>query len=387
MSDTTFEYKNVPIGKIELDLVSVDAKEARGVAQGSDYIVHGGKVRGIVIDGESIKPTGRFWTSLYSRFGLNKAFFKFFEYEEVFQRVAEVDPTGMVRICIERKSTGDKKLLAATGLNKPVVVYDDLMELLHKFNVQEGIKYADGVVTSTHQPRIGKSKFELAGDTFQNQFEMHTPIDGFGQPNVYLSLLRQICSNGMVGYARSFRTTLALGAGGDNIDFTLGRTLDSFNNDEGYAVLRERFESGAKSWASLREQQQLYKLLLGVQGDKKLNQKLGGGNASAGQILMKQYEGMTGNPFELYQRDPNVLSDKRQTALPVQCRVYDMMNFATEMSTHNLTTYNARKLQAWVGSMLNGEYDLEGSCDEFDSFKGHFIKEAVEEVKAETDSK
>lgn len=373
-SSKEFEYKNLSIGKIELDLV--DSKQAVGVSQGTDYLFHGGtKVRGVIIDGESITPSDRFWTSLYSRFGLNKSFFRFFDHQEVFQRVAEVDATGMIRVCIERDlNTGDSQLLAATGLNRPVVIYDDLLEILDKFNVQEGIKYHNGIVTSTHTPRVGASQFQLAGDKFSNKFVLHTPIDGFGSPNVYLSLLRWVCSNGMVGYANSFRTSLALGSGGDNIKYTLTRVLDSFNNDEGYAVLRERFEMAARSHASLREQQELYGILLGLQNDKKLSTKLGGGNASAAEILLKRYEDMTGKPYEMYSREPNMLSDKRQTTLPVECRVYDMMNFATELSTHSLTTGNARQLQAWVGNMLSGEYDLEDSCDQFDSFRDFFVK-------------
>jgi hypothetical protein len=167
---------------------------------------------------------------------------------------------------------------------------------------------------------------------------------------------------------------LALGAGGDNIKYTLTRILDSFNNDEGYAVLRERFNVASRSFASLREQQQLYGILLRLQNDPKLKAKLGGGNASAAEILMKRYEDMTGKPYDLYFREPNMLSEKRQTALPVECRVYDMMNFATELATHSLTTSNARGLQAWVGNMLSGEYDLEESCDQFDTFRDFFVK-------------
>jgi hypothetical protein len=376
MSGKSFEYKNLPVGDIELDLVKPE--DARGVSQGSDYLYHGGSmVRGIVIDGESIQPTDRFWTSLYARFGLNKSFFKFFDHTEVFKRVADVDATGMVRVCIERNPTGSDQLLAATGLNKPVVVYDDLMELLDNFGVKEGISYHNGIVTSNHQPRVGSNAFTLAGDKFSNKFVLHCPIDGFGNPNVYLSLLRWICSNGMVGYANSFKTSLALGAGGDNIRYTLTRTLDSFNNDEGYAVMRDRFETAANSHASLREQQSLYRILLKLQNDPKLKQELGKGSASAGEVLMKRYEDMTGRPYDIYFREPNMLSEKRQRTLPVECRVYDMMNFATELATHNLETGNARQLQAWVGNMLSGEYDLEDSCDQFDQFRDFFVNEAV----------
>jgi hypothetical protein len=369
----SFEYKNVPVGEIGLDLITDEEEQSK--------IIHGGtKIKGVVIDGESIAPTSRFWTSLYARFGLNKAFFRFFDHAEVFQRVAEVDTTGMVRVCIERRGTGDSRLLAATGLNKPVVIYDDLLELLDKFNVQEGISYHNGIVTSTHEPRVGATKFSLAGEDFSNKFVLHCPIDGFGNPNVYLSLLRWVCSNGMVGYANSFRTILALGAGGDNIRYTLSRTLDSFSNDEGYAILRDRFETAANSHASLREQQQLYSIIMQLQNDPKLKQTLGGGSASAAEVLAKRYEDMTGKPYDLYYREPNMLSEKRQRTLPVECRVYDMMNFATELATHNLSEGGGRELQAWVGNMLSNDYDLEDSCDQFDGFRDFFIQQQAEQA-------
>lgn len=37
--------------------------------------------------------------------------------------------------------------------------------------------------------------------------------------------------------------------------------LDGFSSDEGYETLRQRFESAAKSWASVSEAQSLYRLI------------------------------------------------------------------------------------------------------------------------------
>src|SRR5260221_348195 len=72
-----------------------------------------------------------------------------------------------------------------------------------------------------------------------------TPIDGFGRPSVYLSLLRLVCSNGAVGYSPAFRSELSVGKGDDGVAFALTRVLDGFNNEDGYAALRQRFESAA----------------------------------------------------------------------------------------------------------------------------------------------
>jgi hypothetical protein len=393
--DTTpqksFEYKTLPLNQVQLDLVKMEdmTPEQRQTAQGSDYLFQGGKmVKAVVIDGEPIAPSARFWSSLYSRFGLNKAFFKFFDHQEVFDRIVEREANSKIRVTIENDVvTGDKRLLAATGTNKPVIVYDDLMEVLQQFRLEGKVGYSDGVITTTHTPVIGASEFKIGGDKFTNKFVLHAPVDGFGQPNFFLSLLRLICSNGAIGWANAFKTTLQLGSGQDSVSYTLRRALEGFTNDEGFAVMRDRFETAQSSWASLREQQQLYKLLIRLQNDSKLRSGVGIENVTNGPLLgfdreewlknpgsvLKAYEGVTGNPFEIYFRDPNVMSFKRQRSLPVQCRVYDLMNFATELATHHVNEHHARMLQAWVGEMLSSEYDLEGSCDRFDQFRDMFI--------------
>lgn len=370
-----FEYKHVPVSAIQVELTPFsEAEKAETVAQGSQYLFHGGKlVTAVVIDGERIAPTERFWNSLYARFGMNRAFFRFFDHKEVFDRITQKEPDSTVRLCIDRKYTGNPKLLAATGLNKPVLLYDDLMDVLGRFNATEGIKCENGIVISTHTPRIGNTTFQIAGDKFTHKFELHSPIDGYGQPNIYLSLLRLICSNGMVGLANAFKTTLQLGSSGDDVRYTLGRVLDGFSNDEGFAMLRERFDIAARSWASLREQQDLYRLLLTIQNDVK--------SGEGGAKLLSTYEDITGRPIEIYKRDPNAFTTKRLRSLPVSCRVYDMINFATELATHKVSDASTIKLNAWVGGMISAEYDLEESCDQFDDFKSFFLRENREKFE------
>lgn len=318
-----------------------------------------------------------------ARFGLNTAFFRFFTHEEIFSRIAERDTNNQLRIAIERR-TDSNRLLAATGLNKPVMLYDDLQEILEKFKADEGgIRYHNGTVVSTHTPRIGQSQFKIAGDQFTNKFELHCPIDGYGQPAVYLALLRWICSNGAVGFANAFKTSLVLGSGTDNASFAIQRALDSFTNDEGYAIMRSKFDLAAHSWASIRERESLYRLLLGMQHDPILADhmqswdKINPDDALTGvfNALMKAFDRCAGDPFQMYRSDPKMMSDKRQRTLPVACKVYDLLNFATEMASHHVTEANARQLQAWVGGMLSSDFDLEGSADEFTDWRSLFVPE------------
>lgn len=400
MANRTFEYKEIPIDEIGIELRDLKdlSAEDKQIAQGSKYLFGSKMIRNVIIDGEPFKPTARFWNSLYARFGLNRSFFKFFGHEEVFRRIAKSESNKMVRVCIERSAGGNSVLLAATGLNKPIVIYDDLLEILNQYRLEGKIGYNNGVITSTHTPRIGASEFKIGGDKFTNKFVLHTPIDGYGTPNFFLSLLRLVCSNGAIGWANAFKTTLQLGTGGDSVHYTLKRALEGFTNDEGFAQMRSRFETAQQSWASLREQQDLYKLLIRLQNDKELRQGKGfeqfaGGRLAStkkedwmkghGAALVKAFTTMTGDPLELYFKDPNALGLKRQRALPVGCRVYDMINFATEVATHHVSEGSSRILHAWVGEMLSNEYDLEGSCDRFDEFRDFFVgrTEAKETIR------
>lgn len=102
----------------------------------------------------------------------------------------------------------------------------------------------------------------MAGDGFQHRFVLDTPVDGFGRPSVYLSLLRLVCSNGAVGYSSAFRSELSVGKGDEGVAFALVRVLEDFNNEDGFAAMRQRFESAARSWASVNEVHKLYKTLI-----------------------------------------------------------------------------------------------------------------------------
>jgi hypothetical protein len=256
------------------------------------------------------------------------------------------------------------------------------MEILKSFEMDKGgVRYHDGVVVSSHTPRIGQNQFQVASDKFSNKFELHAPVDGFGQPSVYLALLRWICSNGAVGFANAFKTSLVLGGGSDDTRFAIKRALDSFTNDEGYAMIRGRFDLATRSWASVREYSELYRVLLGLQSDPVLQTSIKNWNrttpdeaeAGVANSLLKAFERTTGDPFQMYRAEPNLMSEKRKRTLPVQCKVYDMINFATELASHHVSEAGTRQLQAWVGHMLSNDYDLEDSAAEFDSWRDLFL--------------
>ncbi len=381
-----FEYTFSSVGDL-IAQAETDPKSGKRVA--SQILVHD----------EPLKPTERFWTSLYARYGFNKSFFRYFDHGEVFQRVSDVESQDQIRICIERDgNSGENRLLAVSNPTKPIVRYDDLSETLDQYS-GENIRYCDGVVESSHVPRIGANSFEISGDAFSNRFVMSTPIDGYGLPNIYLSLLRQICSNGMVGYARTFRSTLALGRGDDDVKYSIIRALDGFGNDEGYAALRQRFDAATKSWASVYEANSLYKLLVrslacrhvGWQGEasgdngiatllrpRQASWDVGSDSESADEIgspMIMAFHRMTGDISHIYGlANIDALSVKRQRTLPVSCTVYDLLNFVSEVATHHADEHGSRAAQSWLGTLISGEFDLENSCDSFDEFNDFFLE-------------
>lgn len=360
----------------------------------------------VLVKGEPLKPSNRFWTSMFARFGFNKQFFKYFDHAEVFNRIAETESSDRVRICVERGEDVNGKpvnrLLAATNPKNAIVPHEELVGMLETSG-HEGVTYNDGIIESTHRPRVGSTEFDILGDTFANRFIMATPVDGYGLPNVYLSLLRKVCANGVIAMSKAFRSSVALGKGEDNVAFALTRVLDQFSNDEGYAALRQRVESAGNSWASVYEALSLYKLLVKLHnstdehGDRVLYgtdgavlesspyiRKLitrGSGSTPMGEDedvigspIIGAYHGMTGDTSRLYGlANLDALSNKRQRTLPVKATVYDMLNFVTEVATHYAAPSASRPLQAWVGSLITGEYDMEGTCGKFKDFADFHI--------------
>lgn len=337
------------------------------------------EVREVMLDGEPVRPSKRFWTSLHLRFGFTSNIFRYFSHAEVFDRISDVAANDRIRYCVEHDGDGPGRLMAVTSPTAALMPHDDLRELLDRYDAQE-IQYSNGVVRSRHAPRFSGT-FKVAGDGFQNKFVLETPIDGFGRPSVYLSLLRLVCSNGAVGYSRAFRSELSVGRGDDGVAFALTRVLDGFNNEEGYAALRQRFEMATRSWASVAEANRLYKMLARLHNRGEIRGRAavptaGGdsGEECGRSPLFHAYHKLTGDLTSIYgMANLNTLSVKRQRTLPTACRVYDLLNFASEVGTHHATESGNRQVQAFIGDLISGEYDLEGTVDQFGDWRDFFV--------------
>jgi len=316
-------------------------------------------IKTIKVKDETVTPTPRFWKSFFTRFGISDNVFRYFEPAEVFDRISDRSADDHFRYVIER-GDGTPNLLAVSNQRRPYITYDHIQDLVGHYD-GTNIKYDRGIVTSTHTPRSGSRTFEIGGDQFKHQFVMETPVDGFSHPKIYLSFLRMVCSNGMIGYSRAFRSDISMGK---DLAHCITRALDSFDNGEGYAALRQRFESAQLSWASVHECSQLYKLVSGL-GDASYRQKTS--------MLSDVYK-MTGNMNELYGlANMDALSVKRQRVLPSRCRIYDLLNFASEVATHHASTLGGRMMQAYIGSLISDEYDLEGTAETATQFNDFFV--------------
>jgi hypothetical protein len=328
----------------------------------------------LLLEGRAVSPSKRFWASLHQRFGFTDNIFRYFTHEEVFDRISNVAANDRIRWCLEVNGDGEGRLLAVTNPSAALIAHDDLIELLDRYGAQD-VRYADGIVTSRHAPRLNPV-FQVGGDGFQNKYVLDTPIDGFGRPSVYLSLLRLVCSNGAVGYSPAFRSELSVGRGEGGVAFTLTRVLDGFNNEDGYAAMRARFESATRSWASVSEVRRLYKVLARLHNQGQVEAPVGGDGASETDAspLFHSFHKMTGDLSQIYGlANLDTLSVKRQRTLPSACKVYDLLNFASEVATHHATEIGHRAVQAFIGDLISSEYDLEGTVDQFTDWRDFFI--------------
>lgn len=342
-------------------------------------------VTNVSVEGQRCIPSRRFWTSIQCRFGFSNNVFRYFDHKEVFDRISEKNPNDTVRYCIEHDDAFKKStLLAVTNPTNVTVEFSQLSNLLGSYT-QNAIKYSNGIVRSEHAPRAGEHDFVIGGEKFGNRFVIDTPIDGFGRPNIYLALIRYICSNGAVGYSPAFRSEISAGKNANDMVFALIRAIEGFNNEEGFIAIRQRFEAAQKSWASISEAQKLYKALAMIahtgamqnvgreyQGDTVIE--------TCAPILNK-FHRVTGDIMQLYGlANVDALSQKRQRTLPVACKVYDLINFATEVATHHTNEAGNRKLQAYIGDLISNEFDLEGTCDQFTDWRDFFLDTAKTSV-------
>src|SRR5262249_32468835 len=133
-------------------------------------------------------------------------------------------------------------------------------------------------------------------------------------------------------------------------------------------------EVAAKSWASVHEASRLYRTLARARMEGALPAHLAAGGDGAQEPLLRTFHQMTGDLARIYGlANLDAFSVKRQRTLPAACKVYDLLNYASELATHHATDGGARGLQAFIGDLVSGEYDLEGTADHFGDWRDFFV--------------
>lgn len=335
------EYKILPLEKTKMIALGTEKDPLRS---------------SIKVGGKTFNTTQRFWTSFMARFGLSESMFRYFTHQEILDRICSKKPDTELRFCL------DPSLSLALAVSSPknaIVRPDTFREIAHKYKGSD-VQYARGVVLSTYMPPSGERQTKIGPDLFANRFVVETPLDGYGKPSIYLSLLRQACSNGNVAYAPSFREDITLS---EDPGYAIGRALESFDSDEGYSAVRQRYQVAQVTPASLWECRKLFHAL------RRLD--------DPGSAILKAYERVVGDVYGQYGvANFDQIVEKKLRLLPARCTVYDLLNLASEVATHHAKGLAGMPLQAWIGSVISEEFDLEGTSEvKTDGFEATFVRD------------
>jgi len=319
------------------------------------------------IDGEPCRVSARFWKSVFARYRFGASTFRYFQPEEVFRRICEVSRDDALRVMVEYPRKGPPVALAVSKPGDRLITIDDVRDLARSHGARQS-HYGDGVVNCTFTPRSGEQALAIGGDQFANRFTLDVPVDGYGGSRIHVALLRLICSNGAVGYHKAFCSEVPASKSPRH---TLQRAIECFDHADGFAAIRERFLASQSSWASVREAHTLYRQLVRTKVGDPLRKTR----------AVEDFDRLTGRIQEFYGlTNLDTLPVRRQRLLPVKCRVYDLINFASEVATHVAEPADSRQLQSWIGTTLADEFDLEGTADQAREFADLLLDGSAAEV-------
>lgn len=307
----------------------------------------------LTVKGQAFRPSARFWTSFSAIYGVSDSIFNYYSHKEVFERISQVrgDSTKSLRFCLDTKKN---VALAISQGNKDVIQIDDVRRVRALREAEEA-KYSEGVMQYVLQPKSDAGEFQIGPDGFKFKYVTEIPVDGYGNPQNYLSILRLRCTNLAIAYSPAFKSSINIGK--EPVD-ALERAYSSFENDAGFERIRNRVLASQKTQASLHECHVLFKLL-----DK-----------TSAEIVNK-FETEMGALEQYGIADYNAVSLRSQRMLPINRRVNDLVNFATEITTHHVIPNPVRMaIHGWVGNTLNQDFDLEGSVLKATDFPALFAK-------------
>jgi len=313
-------------------------------------------------DGGVKATSTRFWHSLAARAGINPSIFNLFSHEEVFERIKEKNIINDGRFRVT-ECENNNTLLAISAIDKPVIHYPKLLEIVKAYD-SESLRYEDGIVSTQHKPAADVPML-VAGEDYSPKIYIDIPIDGYGQVNTYLGLMRLKCQNGIVGMAKAFKSQLNIGKNDNDPLEALVRMFNSFSNDEGYDALASRLNMASKSVLSVEEFIKIYNVL--IKGLSISNTEKTAEAYTAADAIRSKFQAMVGDLHSMYGiTNLDALTSKQRSILQTKCRVYDAIQFISEFTSHILTRANTndtklvKKAYHLIGELLSCDFDFEG---------------------------
>lgn len=316
-----------------------------------------GKEYDLSVGDSNVITTPRFWRSIGQKFRFNRDMFRYFTPAEVLNRVSDSNEgKTKLRVCIDAPEKGTAKALGVSSPDKTVLQYDDLKEFYEEQGAED-LRYNDGIIKGVFTPSGGDNSFKIGNDEFEHRYDLRIPIDGFGLPKTTLSLLREVCSNGMTALSPAFTNILKVGD--QDPMHGLVRAIESYKNDDGFSALENKMQSSQNALASVAEVQYVFRKLM---------------TTECGSKVIKEFNMLTGN-LEIMYGLTNVdsIGQKKLKLLPSNCTVYDLLNFVTELSTHHAKVGEKEILQTVAGTLLSQDYDLEDTADTKEDFQDLFL--------------
>jgi hypothetical protein len=300
----------------------------------------------IGIGGMTVSTTARFWASLTGLIGVPKSVFNLFSHQEVFERaVAKRNDKGrdvMVTVAVENGTralavTSDSACrFSPKGLE---TVAAPLMEegLLKAFS------YSDGQII-LYRDVAGSFEFGK-GDHHNPEVALQIPMDGYGQMQSFVAMLRQVCSNGMVAMSSAFRSPVP-----SSKNLTPAVTVQKYLrhvDEHGIMMLKSRIDESLHTSASIAMAMELLRSLRGE--DEKVNSiRRGLAAVIAPKLSEIGVVTLTDLPHKL------------RANCPIGLSAYQLIQIATECATH-YTPNLAPRLFGLVGDWLGSDsFDLEG---------------------------
>lgn len=326
------------------------------------------KVKTIVDNknGIVIQPSDRFWASLFREYKLGplaEQFFKYFTYEEVFNRIKSVCDSPLSAICLQYVP-GTSNRFVGYGISRLAqqAHFDDVVGVLEKkSNDLKKFEYRDGVIRSTHYSKDQISNFVIGDDKYSGYVTVETPIDGVGMPQAFIGIEREVCTNGLTAMTSVFRSQFKVSGNGIR---TLETILDGYRNEDGFIQLKKRFENADLSYISLREALKVSNLFSRLTEGENVDNKI--------HTAVWKFSDMLGDfPSELGIASLGQVSDKVAGSIPMRPSLLSVIQLLTECSSHYLAGGQSDMVHKFLGSMIASNYDLELSkthMGDYDAF-------------------